>query len=196
MRAVIEAAAEKGYAEVTVADLLLISGVSRKTFYAQFRDKEECFLAAYDGIVDDMLAAGIEAYGGTRPWAERIRSSLRALLEFLAGDPAVARVAMVEVLAAGPRAFERYEKSLRMFIRFLEPGRAETRRRDQLPPSISEAIVGGIAQVLYLRVAAGEADQLTEHLDELLVFALIPYIGHDRAAKVAMAQDIARRAAS
>jgi AcrR family transcriptional regulator len=182
LRAMTDVVAEKGYGKVAVADVIERAGVSRKTFYTQFKDKEDCFLQAYDTMLAQIMAVVIEAYGTSGGWAERMRAGLQALLEFLANEPALARAGIVEVLAAGPRAIERYERALRGFVPFIEAGRAESRQA--LPENISEALVGGIAQVLYLRIVAGEANRLLENLDELVFFVLLPFLGHARAAKV------------
>src|ERR687887_842834 len=45
--ALVEVVAEKGYAATTVADIIGRAGVSRTTFYQQFKDKEDCFLVAH-----------------------------------------------------------------------------------------------------------------------------------------------------
>ena len=69
-----------------------------------------------------------------------------------------------------------------------EQGRDESPYGDQLPPNISEAVLGGIAQVLYLRVLAGETKTLPDALDELVYFALVPYLGHAGTNRVTHAR--------
>jgi AcrR family transcriptional regulator len=186
--ATITVVAEKGYAEATVADILEHSGVSRKTFYDLFTNKEDCFLSAYDRLIDTLADDVGEAFAGGHSWAERVRNGLLALLELLAERPAGARVGLVEVLAAGPRALDRYDGAIRRFVPLFEQGRSESPYGDQLPANISEAVLGGIAQVLYLRVLAGEAASLPDALDELLYFALVPYLGHAGATRVTNAR--------
>ena len=105
----VQAVAEKGYARVAVADVIERAGVSRKTFYEQFANKDECFLAAYDAGVDRLL-------GGDRRGARRAgarlaggaaRRAVEVYLETLAASPAFARAFLIEVLGAGPAALER-----------------------------------------------------------------------------------------
>jgi AcrR family transcriptional regulator len=187
--ATVEVVADRGYGEATVADVLERSGVSRKTFYDLFANKEDCFLATYDKLVDTLADTVTTAFAGEEAaWPERIRRGLRAVLELLAERPDGARVGLVEVLAAGPRALERYDRAVRRFVPLFEQGRVESPYGDQLPPNISEAVVGGIAQVLYLRVLAGETTTLPEALDELFYFALVPYLGHAGATRVTHAR--------
>jgi AcrR family transcriptional regulator len=63
--AMADAVAEKGYANVAVADVIERAGVSRKTFYEQFENKQECFLTAYDAGVDLMMETIDEAIAAT-----------------------------------------------------------------------------------------------------------------------------------
>ncbi|MGZ4202871.1 MAG: TetR/AcrR family transcriptional regulator, partial [Thermoleophilaceae bacterium] len=108
LAAMAEAVAEKGYAATTVADVVGRAGVSRKTFYEHFNDKEECFLAAWDAGVETLIGALTRATLETDGrWQDRVRAGVRAYLETLAAVPAFARTFLIEVLAAGPRALER-----------------------------------------------------------------------------------------
>ncbi len=103
-QAMIEVVSERGYPETRVVDVIGVAGVSRKTFYELFDSKEDCFLAAYDVLLGNLLgdtAGGFESKPGA-PWAERVAAGLGALLEHLAEHPDEARFAIVEVLAAGP----------------------------------------------------------------------------------------------
>ena len=182
--AMVAAVADKGYADTTVAEVLRRSGISRRTFYDFFPNKEACFLEAYDRVVGALVKQVVEAFSGGDSWAERMRDGIRALLQTLSEHPDAARVGLVEVLAAGPAALERYDQALRSFVPLFEQGREESRYGGQLPPNISEAVLGGMAQVLYLAVLKGETASLPDSLDELLYFALVPFLGHENAAVV------------
>src|SRR3954471_22618228 len=107
LEAMAETVAAKGFTATTVGDVVSGAGVSRKTFYEHFRDKEECFLAAFDVGVEALLAAigaaGPERGGGL----ERMRARVRAYLGTRASHPNFARAFLIEVFAAGPHALER-----------------------------------------------------------------------------------------
>ncbi len=175
--------ADEGYGRTSVEAVLRRAGVSRLTFYQQFADKEDCFLQAYDTAVAQLMAIVLEAYRQPKQWAERVRFGLEALLETLSNEPDLARMAMVEVLAAGPRAIARYTNAVNSFMPLFEAGRTETRYGTQLPSQTERVIVGGIASVITHRVAAGEAERLCELLPDLLYFALTPFLGIARAAR-------------
>jgi AcrR family transcriptional regulator len=115
LEAVTEATAKVGYAAATVADVIARAGVSRKAFYEQFTDKEDCFLTAYD-VVSERLIATLVAVGADHAHeGARRRAQVEAFLAALAKSPAAARVFMVDVLAAGPRALRRREQVNRSF---------------------------------------------------------------------------------
>ena len=102
--AIAVAVAEKGYAATTVGDVVSGAGVSRKTFYEHFADKEECFLAAWDTGVQVVFDAIRTSNEQAADPIGRMRSGLRAYLETLAAEPAFARSFFIEVVAAGPHA--------------------------------------------------------------------------------------------
>jgi AcrR family transcriptional regulator len=109
--AIAHVVAEKGYGPATVADVIDHAGVSRKTFYEHFRDKEACFLAAYD--------TGVEVLLNTMRAAAGTRGRVRAYLELLAAEPAFARTFLIEVAAAGPAALRRRREVHDAFAAFL-----------------------------------------------------------------------------
>jgi AcrR family transcriptional regulator len=107
LAAMAEVASERGAGSVTVAHVVARAGVSRRTFYDLFADREECFLAAFEQAIGRVGAPIIEAYEHESAWREQIRTGLWTLLVFLDEEPATARLCVVESLAAGPRVLER-----------------------------------------------------------------------------------------
>lgn len=185
--AVAEAVAEQGYAATTVADIIARARLSRRTFYEHFSDKEECFLAAYDAVVEQLLAGVGHAYEQADSWPQKVHEGLRAFLAALAAEPAFASMCIVEVVAAGPEARGRRDAAMRVFVDFLEPGRAEAPKSIAVPALAAEIVVGGIYEVIYNRLVNDAADELLEMLPELLYAALVPYLGHAGAMKAVRA---------
>jgi AcrR family transcriptional regulator len=180
-----QAVAAKGYRATTVADVLEASGVSRRTFYEHFKDKEDCFLQAYGAIVEQITGRVSEAYARPGPWPDRIHAGLAAFLDFIAREPAFAKLAIVESLAAGPRALEIYAGAIQGFRRFFEEGREHSPYAAELTDTVSQAVVSGISGVLYDLVMAGETEAALGRLADLTYFGLVPYVGHDEAKSVA-----------
>lgn len=189
--AMAHAVADKGYDNTAVADVLERAGVSRKTFYEQFADKQSCFLATYDTVFGRLLDQGVAAYDSGRTWPQRIRGGLGALLEALAAEPAYARACIVEVLAAGPVAVAHRDAALRAFQTFFDPARPEVPAH-RAPPIVAEATIGGIYEVIYRRIVTEGAQALPGLHAELTYLALAPFVGPAPAARAA---GLGRRAA-
>src|SRR5262249_11472279 len=167
LKAMIEVISERGYPDTRVVDVIGVAGVSRKTFYELFASKEDCFLATYDVLLGELLggtAKGFDSRPGAA-WAERVAAGLRALLDVLAEHPDEARCAIVEVLAAGPKALARRDAALRQFTGFLDAGRTEA--SVELPGITSLSLVGGINELLYSEILHGAAGRLPERLPDL-----------------------------
>jgi AcrR family transcriptional regulator len=176
--AVADAVAEQGYAATTVADVIARARLSRRTFYEHFADKEECFLAAYDTVVEQLLAEVGAAYEQADGWPHKIHAGLTTFIGALVAEPAFARMCIVEVVAAGPDARGRRDAAMRVFVDFLEAGRAESPKDLAVPTLAAEIVVGGIYEIIYARLLRDAADELIEMLPDLLVCALLPYLGH------------------
>jgi AcrR family transcriptional regulator len=178
----IEVVSERGYPETRVVDVIGVAGVSRKTFYELFDSKEDCFLAAYDVLLGNLLGEASDAFESKSgmPWAERIAAALGALLDHLSEHPDEARFAIVEVLAAGPKALARRDAGLRQFTGFLESGRSET--SVDLPGITSLSLAGGINELLYSEILHGAVARLPSRLPDLMFWVTLPFLGAEGAA--------------
>lgn len=181
-QAMIEVVSNRGYPETRVVDVIGVAGVSRKTFYELFDSKEDCFLAAYDVLLENLLeeaANEFERLPGAS-WAGRVSAALGALLDHLAKHPSEARFAIVEVLAAGPKALARRDAALRQFTGFLEAGRSET--SVELPGITSLAVAGGINELLYSEILHDAVARLPSRLPDLMFWVTLPFLGAEGAA--------------
>lgn len=181
--AMVRVAAAKGYEATTVTDVIEFAGVSRATFHELFEDKAECFLEAYDAVIDVLVAHVTSAFeaAGDEPWPERITAGLRALVELLSTEADIARMAMVEVTAAGDDARERYRAALARFTPFLEEGRTYSGQGDELPPDTARFAIGGAASMLFDEIRAGRGPELKRILPDLVFAVLMPYLGPEAA---------------
>ncbi len=192
--AMAETVAAKGYAATTVADVVARAGVSRKTFYEHFADREECFLAAYDAAVDAVFGAVAERVAAGEPagddWRARVCAGVRAYLEALASEPAFARTFLVEVRVAGPRAQARRAEVHDRFVDFLR-SQSTLARQDHpwlpaVPDTVYAAIVGGMDEVVSAWVADGRTADLAQLVPDLSYFQLALLAGPE-IAKEALA---------
>jgi AcrR family transcriptional regulator len=183
--AAVNVVAEKGYGATTVADLTKEAGVSRTTFYELFEDKEACFLAAYDAAADVLARRISAAFETQEAWPDRVRAGLIVLLESLAGEPQVARLALVDVGSAGPRAQRRYRAALQRMTPFFDEGRDFAPGGRQLPANTSRMVIGAVTGLVADEIEAGRADRLPDLLPEILFATLVPYLGPAAAAREA-----------
>jgi AcrR family transcriptional regulator len=175
MDALAELAAEQGYEATKISDIVRRAGVARKTLYDNFEGKEEVFLAAFDGARDEVLRR-VEASGADLDgdWRDRIEAGLGAFLGYVAEQPTLARMCMIEALSATPATTRRYEDALETFV---ELTRRALPRDDRLPDTIGETLVGGVAWIVYQQIRRGEAERAEDLLPELTEFMIGPYVG-------------------
>ncbi|MET8154450.1 TetR/AcrR family transcriptional regulator [Actinoplanes sp. NPDC049668] len=179
--------AERGYANASLGDVCAAAGVSTRAFYEHFVDKEACFLAAFDLGVSLLQRAVAEAYARPARWPQRMHHGLGTLVRILAAEPAFASLAVVEVLAAGPRARACRRRLLDAYkVFFTEaPQRAGAA---PLPPGVIDAVIAGVYGVIYEFVSTGRATELPEQLPALTYLVVVPFLGPAAAARAADGQ--------
>lgn len=152
LEAIGRAVADKGYAAATIDDIVRDAGVSKKTFYEHFSDKLDCFLAAYEAASDELLEH-IRAAQDTADadWLARTSAGIHAYLRWLAAEPALARVFLIEIAAAGPAALELRE---RMRDRYADRMR-ELQTANSVPDEIFHAVVAGADDLVVRRLREG-----------------------------------------
>jgi AcrR family transcriptional regulator len=164
-----------------VVDVIKRAGVSRKTFYEFFGDREDCFLAAYDLALGELYRGTELAYESAsgEPWAERIRLALETFLGMMAAQPERAKFCIVDVLSAGPRALARRDAAIRQFAGIIDAGRAESEL--DLPAITALSIAGGINELIYSELLSGAGPQLPQRLPEIIYWLTQPFLGTDAA---------------
>jgi AcrR family transcriptional regulator len=182
IRAFAVAVAEKGYSEATVADAVSAGQMSTTTFYAHFDGKEDAMLAAIDSAGAQMSAAMRPAIRRAPDWPRAVRAALGALFSFLASRPALARLLLVEVYAAGPEAMRRRVEYLAPFEQLAMEGR----ERAPGTPAITVELIAGVLYALSRRQVLEAGPGGLPRLAPVCTYlALAPYVGAEQAAAVA-----------
>jgi AcrR family transcriptional regulator len=175
MDAIAELTAENGYDATKIGDIVRGAGVARKTLYDNFEGKEEVFLAAFDAAFEEAMRRVTEACARVEgDWEERLQAGLAAFLGYVAEQPALARMCMIEALSATPAATERYENAMQHFVDLTGE---HVPHYDHLPETIEETLVGGVAWIVYQQIRRKEAEKATDLLPELSEFMLGPFRG-------------------
>jgi AcrR family transcriptional regulator len=148
LEAVVAVVAEQGYQSCAVENVVIRSGLSRRTFYDLFANKDDCVLAAYRAVAPHVLELVEAAYEQGASPADRIERAVRAFLEFWAGHPEEACFCIDEMPAAGPAGRACHTDTVRRLARVLEGALGELRGFGEPDPLAARAFVGGIYELI------------------------------------------------
>jgi len=185
LAAAAEIVSERGYRQVSVADIVKRAATARSRFYENFASKEDCFFALYDAGVEAAMTSISEACNEAGDdFPARVRTGLRALLATMEEDRVLARACVVEGPAVGPPINDRLERMISGFAAQLRAGRKE-KGGDELPETVEETVVGGLYWLLYYALLEDRPKRLKSLLPQLVEFSLIPFLGAEAARSVA-----------
>ncbi len=194
LSAMFDVATERGAAHVTVAHVTERSGVSRRTFYEVFEDREDCFLAAFEQALELASERVLPAYESQGRWRERVRMALSALLSFIDEEPVIGKLLIVESLSGAPRTLERRRQAIARITSAIDGGHEEAKAA-ALPSLTAEGIVGGVLSVIHSRLVekprtqrahtqrARGGEPLIELLNPLMSMIVLPYLGSTAARR-------------
>jgi AcrR family transcriptional regulator len=174
MDAIAELTAEQGYEATKIADIVRRAAVARKTLYDNFDGKEDLFLSAIDATLGEMRVAVEAACEDTDSPEDQVVAGLEALLDFIAEHPAATRMCMVESISATRSSARLYDAGMRGFVELLRTNGLDG---SDLPETIEESLVGGVAWIVQQQIRRGQAERAGELLPELSQFVLSPYLG-------------------
>jgi AcrR family transcriptional regulator/DNA-binding MarR family transcriptional regulator len=179
-----EVVSEQGVGAATVATVVARAGVSRRTFYELFADREACFLAAFDHAIVLARAAVLPEYQRAGAWRERMRAGLAALLVFLDEEPDLGALCVVHSLGAGPAALARRSEIIAALIAAVDEGRTVSargsrgsRRCAPVAPLTAEGVVGAVLAVIHARLLARSREPMVGLLGSLMNMIVLPYLG-------------------
>jgi AcrR family transcriptional regulator len=174
----------KGYAAVTISDIMAAAGTGKHIFYEHFTDKRHVFAVAQQHAAQETFTACARAYFSQPTWPQRIYAGLRTLTQFIAAEPALAHLQIVAPYAAGAEAIERAQQMMTMFTVFLEEGYSHRPQARELPYLCSSAIVDAVFEILREQIAAGQASKLPRHVPRLAYIAIAPFTGPQAAVEL------------
>lgn len=172
---------EIGVASVTIADVVERSGVSRRTFYELFDDREQCLLAAFEQALAYLSERVTNAFNSADGWREQVRAGLTDLLVFLDEQPEVGRLLFVGSLSAGPRVGARRAAIVEQITGIVDRGRALAKSPEGLSALTAEGIVGAVLSVIQDRLSgldrSAKGSPLRELVNPLMGMVVLPYLG-------------------
>jgi AcrR family transcriptional regulator len=183
LAAVADVACERGFEATTVTGVVRRAKVSRRTFYDLFQDRNEAFLAAFEDGVRRAENRVLPAYAAETGWVASVRAGLVTLLAFFDEEPQLAKLCVVQSLAAGPVVLERRAELLARITRTVD-GQARDSLRGSGPPDLTaEGIVGGVLAILHARLSEKHPGPLVELEGPLMGMIVLPYLGTQAARR-------------
>jgi AcrR family transcriptional regulator len=173
---------EVGVRGLTVRRVTARAGMSSKTFYDLFSDREECLLAAFDHAVQRIADVVVAAYGAEDDWVVGMRAGLGVLLGVLDCEPVLGRFVFVEALACGPLVLERRARLLEDLAGLID-AHAGSEADWSGPPLMAEGVIGGVCGVIHARLLEADHGPLVGLLGGLMAMVVLPYRGQDTAAE-------------
>jgi AcrR family transcriptional regulator len=167
----IELVGQQGYAATTVSEVSARAGVSRKSFYQHYANKQVCFLAAYDAILTENLERVTIAADDGESLHEQGNLGLETLFSRILANRHRARLVLVEIGALGPAGVARREELVGRYEGLLREGIGAAPRPGTIPNPLVRAVVGGFLKVLYTRVQSGAQAQLPTLVPDLMSWA-------------------------
>jgi AcrR family transcriptional regulator len=180
-----KAAAEHGYAALTVEQVLAYAGLPRAIFEIHFESKEQGLVAAQDAFLERLWLEAVHACDGSEAWPVKVRAGLEAVLASLVEASALARVFAVEACAASLAAAERQFATLDEFAELLRRGRHDHPAAAALPGATERALVGGVASIVSGHLLREDPGAIVSLRTELVELLLVPYLGEAEARRLA-----------
>lgn len=177
LAAAVGAVGEFGWECASVARITDRAGVSRRTFYELFENRDECLLALLESavaqITSELDCSGLEELS----WRERVRAGLWTILCFFDREPALARVCLVESRRGVGVALEYRQRTVDRLVEIVDEGRGEQSRSGGAGALAAQGVVGGVLEVLYSRLVKTPESSLRDLLGELTGMVVLPYFG-------------------
>ncbi len=158
-----------------------------------FEDREDCFCAAFDQTVATAGERLETANVAGSDWRGNLRSRLRQLLRLMDEHPGLARLCVVDMLAASEAALRRRARVLARISAFLEAGFASEGGQIE-EPVLASALVGGACAVIHEQILTQPDTSLEVLVGRLMYVLVTPYEGRAEAEKeLTLANGVAPR---
>jgi AcrR family transcriptional regulator len=176
------AIAARGFQATTVEHICSEAQISKETFREHFKNKQEAAMSALETSADQVMTDVREIFKAAATWPDGVWDSVSAVLEWMVHEPAFARLALVEMLAAGEAALELLQSLMDAFAMFLEPGyellSEETSSKQLLDETVANAVFG----LLHEYIAREGTESLPDLCPETVRTILVPFLGSVQTA--------------
>jgi AcrR family transcriptional regulator len=184
---VARALTEHGYASLSVEQVVEQAGVSRSTFYENFKNKHDCVLAAHEVIFDCLADEVATACAAAPDWPAKVSAAVATSLALVSDAPDEARLLSLDVVGADPGVARRVLASNERLAGILRAGRRCYPEAGGLPELTELALIGTISSLLNGLFIDDRADRIEALKPQIVQLILLPYVGADEARRLALA---------
>ncbi|MBI2690410.1 MAG: TetR/AcrR family transcriptional regulator [Solirubrobacterales bacterium] len=171
MAAMGESLMEKGFAGTVVADIVKRARVSRRTFYEEFADRGECFIALCDRATEVARTVINQAADVNLAWEEQSKQAVDAYFAFMSVEPLLTRAMLFEVYALGDRGIASHRETHHRFTEQLIELAARARETDDTIRDIAYASAAAVVGAIYQLIQMATEEKPRVSIDEARVAA-------------------------
>ena len=163
----------KGYASVTVGDIVAAAGTSKRTYYEHYATKAECLIDHYERFSDQVIARIAEAALAQPTPMEATREGIRVFFRATAEKPAVARAHLFEIPTlgeAGASSRSGVKRRYAAAIRAVVEREAEDGTRVVLGEHHATGLVGAFYELALTAAEESRVHELEDVVDDAASF--------------------------
>lgn len=180
--AAVRVIAAHGYEASTLESICSEAEISEEVFYEHFKDKQEAAMSALETSVDQVMLDLRELFSAAPSWPEAIWEAIEAVLDWMVNEPAFARLAFVEMLAAGQAGLDLLQSLMDAFAMFLEPGYKLAPEKAPSKRLVDETVANAIFGLLNEHIVReGGTENVRGLLPEMVRRILTPFLGPEEA---------------
>jgi AcrR family transcriptional regulator len=176
LTAFVSLAADRGLAAVTISDIVRSAGTAKRTFYEHFRDKDDCFLQAFDVASEMVVGTVIDVVAAEPDPVRRIERGAGAYLDALVAHPEFTRLFLTHMRAAGPELADRWTKWVETLADVLVQWRRASRVTHPELPEMTRlqaiAAISALNEVVTITLHRDGIDGIRAVADELIALTV------------------------
>jgi len=192
LEAMVEVAGERRFENTSVKLVTARAGVSTNTFYEEFKNLRECFLAVLDLALERAGGLIMQAFAREECWRDGVLDALASLLVFFDSEPLLTRVWFVEAMSAGSWALQRREH-IAGLLRSMIVDYWESREDEAPEPVAAAGVMASVLGLIQTHLVTERPEPLIEVLGPLMGLVTSLYVDtEDRAREVQRGAELAR----
>lgn len=186
LSAFVRLAADRGVGSVTIGEIVREAGTAKRTFYEHFRDKDDCFLQAFEVASELMVGTVVDTVAAEPDPVKRIDVGARAYLDALVAHPDFTKLFLTHMRAGGPQLAQRWAAWVDALAEVLVSWRTESRESHpdlhELTPLQATAAISAVNEIVSITLLREGIDGITAVSDELVAVTIAFLTADPRSA--------------